>query len=143
MNEYKYSVRLSTLLRKEETDIIPSMLVWVLWVLSLLIHVISHVYVYCVCVYSCMLAYQEFVLTLATGWSWGQRATALSYSSGYWIQQPLTLLLLMLSKPVFYITFSPWLPHFWLQWKMGNMINHMYDSNFFFIVCIIKISNLI
>lgn len=38
-------------------------------VFSLLIHVVSHVYVYCVCVYSCMPAYQEFVLTLATGWT--------------------------------------------------------------------------
>lgn len=98
---------ISTLFRKEETAISPSMLVWLLCFLSLLIYLISHVYIYYVCVYSCMLAYQEFVLTLATGWTWGQRATALSYSSGYWIQQPLTFSLLMLSKTLFYTTFSP------------------------------------
>ena len=54
-----------------------------------------------------MCGYQKFVLILVTGWVRVHGDTAASYSLGYWIQQPLTLTLLKLSKTLFLYSLLP------------------------------------
>lgn len=72
-----------------------------LWFLFVFICVVSSVFV-CVCVYIyihiCIVymgAYWEYILSLATGWTWRHGAAATLPLLGYWIQQLLPVSLLV------------------------------------------------